>query len=487
MITSRLVRIQLIIFVIIAVVSTAFTGIYYLRIPAALDIGRYRVVVDLPRAGGLYHDANVTYDGYTIGRVNSVDLTPAGVTATLSLVDSVRVPTDLTARVRSVSAIGEQYVDLQPRAGHGPYLHDGSIIPVDRVRVADQIGPILDQTRRILASLPPATLHTVLDQASRGLSGTGQDLATLLDSTTTFVDGLAANGDALTTLVQQLTPLLNTQLVSSGDIRSWAANIADLTTQLRTADPALRGILQHGPAAADTADQLFQQLAPTLPLLLANLTTTGQVALTYNPAIEEILVLLPPMIAAQNTTGLRGAADAGARVIFAMEVQDPPACTAGYLPASQRRSPTADDSPNTPSNLYCNVPHNSQFAVRGMRNIPCLNNPGVRAASPDQCLNGELPPSGDNGPTELGPAAAGPPLPNGHAATGTPPANAPAAAGPPSMNSPAPAGVAQYLPGSNVYLGPDANAYRHIDIQPPANQPANQDPAWTSLLTAPLP
>ncbi|MBY8857442.1 MCE family protein [Nocardia sp. CA2R105] len=467
---SPLVRTQLIIFTIVSLVSTVFTGIYYLRIPAALSIGRYHVTVELPTAGGLYQSANVTYDGHTIGRVTSVDLHPNGVRATLSLIDSVRVPSALTARVRSMSAIGEQYVDLQPSSNTGPYLHDGSTIPVNQVRVADQIGPILDQTRTILASLPPGTLHSVLDQAARALGGEGGDLAQMLDSTTNFVDALAANGNALVTLVQQLTPLLNTQLVSSTEIRSWAQNLADLTDQLRTADPAVRDILQRGPAAADQADQLFQQLAPTLPLLLTNMTTLGQVALTYNPAIEQVLVLLPPLIAGENTAGKRGVPDGAVNVVFSVEVQDPAACTTGYLPANQRRMPTDTGSPATPSDLYCNVPQNSPFAVRGMRNLPCLNNPGVRAATPEQCLHGARPPSGDNNPGEIGPtpAAAAPPHP---AAAHT--------------TTPAPA-VAHYLPDTPLYLTPDGTAYRHIEIGP-NSPPAQQDPAWTQLLTAPIP
>ena len=37
-------------------------------------------------------------------------------------------PADLHADVRSVSAVGEQYVDLRPRTDAPPYLHDGSVI-----------------------------------------------------------------------------------------------------------------------------------------------------------------------------------------------------------------------------------------------------------------------------------------------------------------------------------------------------------------------
>ncbi|MFE6862179.1 MCE family protein [Nocardia sp. NPDC057668] len=453
---SRLVRIQLIVFTIIAIVATTFSGIYYLRIPDALSIGRYRVTVELPRAGGLYGNANVTFAGHTIGRVSSVDLTPAGVTATLSLIDSVPVPRDLTARVRSMSAVGEQYVDLQPRVSTGPFLGDGDTIAVDRVRVADQIGPILEQTRKILASIPPDTLRTVLEESGRGFGGAGQDLATLLDSTVAFADAMAADGDALVTLVQQLTPLLDTQVVSSDEIRGWAADLTELTEQLSLADPALRGIMQRGPGATGEVDRLFQELAPTLPLLLANLTTVGQVALTYNPAIEQLLVLLPPMIAAQNNAGARGVADGAASVVFAVQLQDPAACTTGYISADERRSPTDTESPVTESDPYCNVPQDSPFAVRGARNLPCLENPGVRAATPEQCRNGAVPPSGNNGPNELAPAAA-------------------------------PAGITRFLPGSPMYVTPDGNAYRHIDIKPAVNSSTTQEASWTSLLTVPIP
>ena len=40
-------------------------------------------------------------------------------------------------------------------------------------------------------------------------------------------------------------------------------------------------MLQNGAAAADEVRQLFDRLQPTLPILLANLVSVGQVAITY--------------------------------------------------------------------------------------------------------------------------------------------------------------------------------------------------------------
>ena len=64
-----------------------------------------------------------------------------------------------------------------------------------------------------------------------------------------------------------------------------------------TNDPQVRTLLRHGPGAADEASRLLNQIKPTLPMLLANMTTFGQVAVTYHPSLEQVLVLLPPFVA----------------------------------------------------------------------------------------------------------------------------------------------------------------------------------------------
>lgn len=56
---------------------------------------------------------NVTYRGSQIGKVTVVDLTANG-RSTLVAGSLSKVPADLKAAVRSMSAVGEQYVDLLP-------------------------------------------------------------------------------------------------------------------------------------------------------------------------------------------------------------------------------------------------------------------------------------------------------------------------------------------------------------------------------------
>lgn len=68
----------------------------------------------------------MTYLGTQIGKVTDVKPTPTGVEATMSIDSKYKIPADATANVHSVSAIGEQYLDLVSTADQpGKYLAPG--------------------------------------------------------------------------------------------------------------------------------------------------------------------------------------------------------------------------------------------------------------------------------------------------------------------------------------------------------------------------
>ena len=71
---DRLTRLQLSIFAIVTVLTVGAISIFYLHVPAAMGIGSYNVKANFVAGGGLYQNANVTYRGVTVGRVESVGL-----------------------------------------------------------------------------------------------------------------------------------------------------------------------------------------------------------------------------------------------------------------------------------------------------------------------------------------------------------------------------------------------------------------------------
>ena len=69
-------------------------------------------------------------------------------------------------------------------------------------------------------------------------------------------------------------------------------------------------------------------------MLLANLTTVGQILVTYNASVEQLLVLLPPYIAAQQSYGLPRNNPTGLPLgEFSLQTGDPPPVH-GRLPAA---------------------------------------------------------------------------------------------------------------------------------------------------------
>lgn len=383
---TRFVRIQLIIFTIASIIGMAVMVFGYMQVPTLLGLGRITVKLELPASGGLYRFSNVTYRGVQVGKVTAVGLTPNGAEATMSLDTSPKIPADLQADVRSVSAVGEQYVDLRPRTDSPPYLRDGSVIAVQDTTIPQQVGPMLDKVSALVNSIPKDKLSALLDESFKGFNGAGYDLGSLIDSSSKVAGDFNNAGDQTRTLFEDLGPLLDSQAETTDAIRQWSRSLAGFTEQLATNDPQVRTLLQNGPGALDEASRLLNQVKPTLPILLANLTSIGQVAVTYHASLEQLLVLLPPYIAAQQSYGLVKNNPTGIPLgEFSLTLGDPPACTVGFLPPNMWRSPADTTETDTPDGLYCKLPQDSPLAVRGARNYPCMGVPGKRAPTVQLC------------------------------------------------------------------------------------------------------
>ena len=383
---TRFVRTQLIIFTIASVVGVGVMLFKYMQVPTMLGVGRIAVTLELPNTGGLYRFSNVTYRGYQVGKVMEVHPTATGATATLSLDSSTKIPADLQAQVRSVSAVGEQYVDLLPRNGSAPYLSDGSTITASNTTVPQEVGPMLDQVSNLIGSIPKDKLSKLLDESFKAFNGAGYDFGSLIDSSSKISGDMNKVSDQARALIDDSGPLLDGQAQTADATRLWARSLAGVTEQFANNDPQVRTLLQNGPGFANETSRLLDQIKPTLPILLANLTTIGQIGVTYHPSLEQLLVLLPPYVAATQTYGMvRNVGSNLPQGDFSLALGDPPACTVGFLPPSQWRSPGDTSVIDTPDGLYCKLPQDSPISVRGARNLPCMGHPGKRAPTVEIC------------------------------------------------------------------------------------------------------
>lgn len=383
---SRLTRIQLSIFAVVTVLTVGAISIFYLQLPAAVGIGTYRVSANFVAAGGLYQNANVTYRGVTIGRVESVGLTDDSVVARMRLNSGTPVPENVTATVKSVSAVGEQYVDLVPPADASQSkLRDGANIGVDRTAIGQDIAGLLQEADDLVTSVGDSRIQDLLRETFKAFNGSGPELARLIQSSRLLIDEANANYGQINQLIDQAGPFLDAQIRSGDDIRSLADGLARFTTELANADPQLRATLQTVPGTTAEANELFAGIRPSFPVLAANLANFGRIGVIYRKSLEHSLVVFPALMAALLTVGGGLPADEGGKLDFKIDLQDPPPCLTGFVPASEMRSPADETLRELPKDLYCKTPQNDPAVVRGARNYPCQEFPGKRAPTIQLC------------------------------------------------------------------------------------------------------
>lgn len=501
MLITRRTIIQLSIFLVVSVVAILILAFGFIRVPSLFfGIGRYTVHLELSEASGLYQRGNVTYRGTEVGVIKRVTLTDTGVQADLSLDSDVKIPSDLTAEVHSVSAIGEQYVQLLPRDGTSPPLKEGDVIKSVDTTAPPDINALLDATNRGLQAIPRENLKTTIDEAYTAVGGLGPDLGRFLQGGSNLARDAKQNLDELTNVVDNVGPVLDTQTDTASAVQAWAAHLAVVTTSLKNNDGAVRGVLKDTPAAADEARALLDRIQPTLPIVLANLVGVADVGVTYRANLEQLLVLLPQgvQIIQATTVANRNTKQAykGAYLSFNLNLNLPKPCTTGFLPATQMRSPSLTDYPDPPAGLlYCRTPQDGPFNVRGAKNYPCETRPGKRAPTVKLCesdkpyvpLNDGMQWKGDPNATTTGQAVPefdpGDPIPPGYAADSRPAEVAPPPAAPPTPEAtpPPPIAFAQYDPDTGTYVGPDGK----VDTQANLARNAPEEQTWQSMMMPP--
>ncbi|GAA4762205.1 MlaD family protein [Streptomyces sanyensis] len=386
-------RLKNLAFLLVAVLALGFLGLRYADLGPRLGLrDHYTVRVQLPATGGLFTHSDVTYRGVSVGRVGAVELTDDGVEAELRIKDSAPpIPADLQAVVAGLSAVGEQYIDLRPARSAGPHLADGSVIDRSRTRIPEPVTTVLTSVDALASSVDTESLRTVVEELGSALQGRGDDLQVLLDSGGHFVRAADRALPATTGLLADGETVLRTQIEQGRALRGFARGAAELAATLKESDTDLRRLIATAPAAAGQLSALLRDLDPSFGVVVANLLTTSELAVTRQRGIEELLVKLPAVAAAGATAVTPEGASFGLSVTFF----EPLPCTAGYQDTAYRNGLDTGPAPvNT--RARCTAPASTGTGVRGSAHAP--DGGGV----PDPARPGVLPDPGRPG-TEAAP------------------------------------------------------------------------------------
>lgn len=360
---------RIVAFVILSAVGIVYIAASYLGIVDTV-LGRgFKVEAQLPKSGGLYIGSEVDYRGVQIGKVTDMTATRDGVTLELSLEEGTKLPLGSPMFVHNLSAVGEQYLDFEPREDSGAYAQEGDVfvngpsaLPVDEADLLVELDSFVN-------SVDQESLRVLIRELGDMFEDTGRPLQQLLDDGGAFIDEAASHTEDTIRLLDTARTVLQTQSDEGENIRSFSEDLADLTQALRESDLDLRTVLDDTPGTARQVTQLMKELEPTLPILLNDLITVNQVVVSHLPGVEQLLVTYPRVIAG----GFTGTTPDGFGHVSLQTDYSVPPCTNGYKPRSEwRRGDQLNDAPIFPAECKSGAP----FVQRGTPNVPgSPNNP----------------------------------------------------------------------------------------------------------------
>lgn len=382
---TRATKAQLIAFAFLTVIGAAIVGGKYAQVDRLFVSRTFPVVVQLHDSGGIFATADVTYRGYSIGRVDSMKFDADGVQATLGInKNAPKIPDDVIAVVANKSAIGEQFIDLQPERTGPPYLKADSTIPVDKTRVPIDTTTLLTNLDNLVHSVPEQDLHTVVHELGQSFANTGSDLGTILDSTSTFIDAANANIGITRRLINDSATVLSTQVDSGSYIRAYAADLALLSDTLVASDRDIRRLLGQGSGAVRDINTIFSANSADLSTVIHNLVGPTHDLNANRTGLEAILVLYPYLVQGSFTV-LTPHTENGTIVYNAdfglpgggvgLGSATPPVCTTGNYRARRSPNDITDVADFAPS---CSV---SSLIPRRVGNVQYLPRTGAGAAT----------------------------------------------------------------------------------------------------------
>ena len=367
MITKR-TKIQLMVFVLITLLGVSYVGARYARLDRLVVDDSYTVVAHFPDSGGMFAGGEVTYRGVRVGEVSSLELTDAGVDFNLDIAnDFDSIPADTLAVVGNRSAVGEQYVELQPQADSEPYLTDDSEIATENTRTPIKVETLLTNLSNTVESVDKQALKTTVDELGKAFQGTGQDLGRIIDSGNSFIEEANENFDVTTALIRDSNTVLNGQIAKESAIRTFARNLQLFSSTLAGSDADLRKVIDSGSVTANELRTFIEDNEVELGELVSRLVTTGEVVVKHLDGVEQVLVVYPYVVEGGFTVVSKSAGHYDAHFGMILQ-QDPHVCNHGYE-STNRRDP--NDGSNVPMNVNarCAEPA-SQSNARGAQHAP---------------------------------------------------------------------------------------------------------------------
>jgi phospholipid/cholesterol/gamma-HCH transport system substrate-binding protein len=252
------------------------------------------VKVELSTTGGLYEGAPVTYRGVHVGKITKITFTATGVQAIADITTGTAIPADTRAVVRSLSPVGEQYLDFQPKTDKGPYLKNGATIAAANTSTPQTLASTVVAVNKLLVQIDPDKLHSVLDAASEAFSGTSSDLSRLTDQSRALISDLNKYWPNASRLARNAGTLLDIGASNSARLQQTARDFRQFAAFLKGYNPELLSTLKSSPEEIAQLHQIVKDASTVMPSFLRLGGDVSTLIGSYAPHLKVLLSTFAP-------------------------------------------------------------------------------------------------------------------------------------------------------------------------------------------------
>ena len=242
----------------------------------------YKVKADFSNTVGLLPGSEVDYLGVTFGTVSAVERIDGGVRVTMKVDKNKKVPMNSSANIFRKSALGEQYIEFDPPPGYtsgGPYYAKNALIPMSRTTVPLEFSELLRSAGRLVASVSPDAVQTLVHELAVGLDGRADDFRALTDAGDRISQTLAERTQALDRLATNNTKLTHT-VTEHRDSFSSITDLRNLAQSLKNARGNTDVLLERGAQLLQITADLVASHKADLDCDLKTLTLLTDVTTT---------------------------------------------------------------------------------------------------------------------------------------------------------------------------------------------------------------
>jgi len=343
--------------VLTLVVATAYLLAGALRVtPFASS---YQVTVELPESGGLLPNQDVALRGVRIGRVESLQITDKGVNAVATITSRVKIPASSVVHVSALSPAGEQYINFEAESDAGPYLHDRSVIALDRATVPLSLAQLLGDADGMLAQVDPRKIELIKKELSLSKEGP-QKLAAIVDGGTLLLSTLDSVLPETTRIIKTSRVVLTLAADKNAGLAAATVDLNRTLAGVARMQGGYRRLTEQAPHTLSAVDSLFADNSDTMVQLLGSMATTSQLLYLRVPALNALFPdyrgsALDAVASIMHDHGLWATADLYPRY----------ACDYG----TPSHPPSSADYPEPFTYTYCRD-DDPGVLIRGAKNAP---------------------------------------------------------------------------------------------------------------------